>query len=142
MVAVYRLANVMTSLQRMMTLSTQPSLGEQLFNVLSMSYVYPVWSLSDAGMVDSKPDVYLDDLYPDPLLPTCFRESCPAEKLGRGAAKKHAAAAQLASNKKLKVDVTVVDSDEIFCKTVVLDDSHDTGLSLSIHALMSCLMYA
>ncbi len=132
----------MTSLQRMMTLSTQPSLGEQLFNVLSMSYVYPVWSLSDAGTVDPKPDVYLDDLYPDPLLPARSRESCPAEKLSRGAAKKCAAAAQLASNKKLKVDVTVVDSDEIFHKTVVLDDSHDTGLSLSIHALMSCLMYA
>ncbi len=54
--------------------------------MLLMLYVHVVWSCSDvldadADMVNPKPDVYLDDLYSNPLLPVCSRETRLVEKL-------------------------------------------------------------
>lgn len=72
--------------------------------------------------------VFLDDLYPDPILPKRSRGSHAANG-SRRAGKNGGANAHTQSNRKLEVDVSVVDADTVFRKMMVLAESHKACMS-------------
>ncbi len=93
----------------------------------------------DVPLRDSsiKLTVYLDDLYPDPILPQhshgarLANISCQGNKRG-------GADTQTRSNWKLEVDVSVVDVNTVFHKMMVLADPPDSCVSSCLLCCLDC----
>ncbi len=74
----------------------------------------------------SLPTVFLDDLYPDPILPHRSHETY-MDVLVCWGAKKGVANTGSHSNRKLDVNISVVYSDAVFSKMLVLAESRQPG---------------